>query len=285
MALYAVANGDVAMAQDVNQIKEVLEGLTSEQFALIQAAGANFIVRLPDSAGAYKFSIQDSGSNEVASIDSNGVLTVGGFSPATLIIPGATSPSQTAEGSAVWDTDNDVLTIGTGAGRKVLGPSMNLVGSNTAVQTTTSTSAVDLVAITVSPTITVDQTVFITGTFSKDASAAQSVALGLKLNSTTVIEAAVGSTFARSSGTQQVEDGSFCFWIAPRDTGYLSANGTGSFVSNVSATGAAAQAHTLTTGVLTALFPNDTYTSVTIRAINGTSSNNVAVKDVRIYAG
>lgn len=42
------------------------------------------------------------------------------LSPATLILPGATSPAQTAEGSAVWDTDDDVLTIGTGAARKTL---------------------------------------------------------------------------------------------------------------------------------------------------------------------
>lgn len=44
----------------------------------------------------------------------------GSISPSTLIIPGASSPAQTAEGSAVWDTDDDKLTIGTGAGRKTL---------------------------------------------------------------------------------------------------------------------------------------------------------------------
>jgi hypothetical protein len=41
--------------------------------------------------------------------------------PGTLILPGATSPAQTAEGSAVWDTDDDVLTVGTGATRKTFG--------------------------------------------------------------------------------------------------------------------------------------------------------------------
>lgn len=38
----------------------------------------------------------------------------------TLIIPGATVPAQTAEGAIVWDTDNDLLTVGTGSGRKTL---------------------------------------------------------------------------------------------------------------------------------------------------------------------
>jgi hypothetical protein len=41
--------------------------------------------------------------------------------PGTLILPGSTSPAQTAEGSAVWDTDDDVLTVGTGATRKTFG--------------------------------------------------------------------------------------------------------------------------------------------------------------------
>lgn len=38
----------------------------------------------------------------------------------TLVLPQATSPAQSAEGSTVWDTDNDVLTVGTGAGRKTM---------------------------------------------------------------------------------------------------------------------------------------------------------------------
>lgn len=38
----------------------------------------------------------------------------------TLVVPGATTPAQTAEGSVVWDTDSDLLTVGTGAGRKTM---------------------------------------------------------------------------------------------------------------------------------------------------------------------
>ena len=42
------------------------------------------------------------------------------LSPATLIAPSATSPAQTAEGSIVWDSDDDALTVGDGTGRKTL---------------------------------------------------------------------------------------------------------------------------------------------------------------------
>ena len=37
-----------------------------------------------------------------------------------IVLPQSTTPSQTTEGAIVWDTDNDVLTIGTGSGRKIL---------------------------------------------------------------------------------------------------------------------------------------------------------------------
>ncbi|HYE97665.1 MAG TPA: hypothetical protein VEJ18_02090, partial [Planctomycetota bacterium] len=38
----------------------------------------------------------------------------------TLVLPAANAPSQTAEGSIVWDDDSDLLTVGTGAGRKTM---------------------------------------------------------------------------------------------------------------------------------------------------------------------
>ena len=42
------------------------------------------------------------------------------FSPTTLNLPVSASPAQTGEGQPVWDSDDDVLTIGTGASRKTL---------------------------------------------------------------------------------------------------------------------------------------------------------------------
>lgn len=44
------------------------------------------------------------------------------LAPTTLTLPGATSPAQTAEGSIVWDTNDDILTIGDGSSRKTFGP-------------------------------------------------------------------------------------------------------------------------------------------------------------------
>ncbi len=38
----------------------------------------------------------------------------------TIVLPGSTTPAQTAEGSVVWDTNDDLLTVGTGAGRKTM---------------------------------------------------------------------------------------------------------------------------------------------------------------------
>ena len=42
------------------------------------------------------------------------------LTPATLNIPTAVTPAQTAEGQMVWDSDNDQLTVGDGVSRKTL---------------------------------------------------------------------------------------------------------------------------------------------------------------------
>ena len=42
------------------------------------------------------------------------------LTPATLNVPNTASPAQTAEGQAVWDSDGDRLTVGTGGSRKTL---------------------------------------------------------------------------------------------------------------------------------------------------------------------
>lgn len=38
----------------------------------------------------------------------------------TVLLPASASPAQTADGSVVWDSVNDLLTVGTGSGRKTL---------------------------------------------------------------------------------------------------------------------------------------------------------------------
>jgi hypothetical protein len=49
-------------------------------------------------------------------ISASGAVTVTG----SLVVPTATSPAQTADGSVVWDSNDDLLTVGTGAGRKIM---------------------------------------------------------------------------------------------------------------------------------------------------------------------
>jgi hypothetical protein len=51
-----------------------------------------------------------------------GTLTVSGSATVSgsLVVPAATTPAQTAEGSVVWDSNDDLLTVGTGAGRKTM---------------------------------------------------------------------------------------------------------------------------------------------------------------------
>jgi hypothetical protein len=159
-----------------------------------------------------------------------------------------------------------------------------LVGYSATGGTTTSTAAVDLLTIS-GLSIPVTAPVRIMGNYSKDASAAQIVGLGLKINSTVVIEASNSQNFARSSGTQRAEDGFFDFTFGPRSTSYLGGNGQGTAQTKVSSTGANAQTPYLMGGVLTNLYPNAEITSITLRGINVTASNNLAVKDVFIFQG
>ena len=59
------------------------------------------------------------------------------FVPTGLILPGAVSPAQTAEGSAVWDTDNDLLTVGDGVSRQTFLPVVDATSDPAAVASAT----------------------------------------------------------------------------------------------------------------------------------------------------
>lgn len=116
-----VVTGDTAVANDLNQLIDLLEGASSltEAFKLVSSTGENFIIKLADAAGVRKFSIQDSAGVEVASIDSDGAaLFTSVSSSGTLVLPTSTSPAQTVDGQIVWDSDDNVITVGDGASRK-----------------------------------------------------------------------------------------------------------------------------------------------------------------------
>lgn len=53
------------------------------------------------------------------------------LTPAVLNIPAAASPAQTADGQAVWDSDDDKLTIGDGSARKTFVPTAAVSGAIT----------------------------------------------------------------------------------------------------------------------------------------------------------
>ena len=141
MALASVATGDTVAAADVNQYKNALEGAATATFLLSAAATTHFQVKLADAAGSYTFKVLDSAGSAVATIDSDGNLTItGGFTPGTLTLPTASSPSQTAEGSIVWDSDDNILTVGDGASRKSFYPDSTTYKYKTASQDFTNTT-------------------------------------------------------------------------------------------------------------------------------------------------
>lgn len=160
-----------------------------------------------------------------------------------------------------------------------------LHGIDSTDRTTTSTSATDLVTIS-SLSIPVAQPILIVGGYRKSSGAAAAVGIGLKVNATTVIEAATSAAMGHSSATNQAEDGSFMWLIGPRSASYL-AGVNGFFHTRVSSTGAVAQAVTLAPGsaAWVALIPNATVTSIIIRGISGSGSVTLGAKDVAVFAG
>lgn len=137
MALSQFAAGATLAAADLNAIIDMLQGASgsTDAFLFRSSTGNDFIIRLSDAAGARQVTIQDSAGVEVAAIDSDGNLSISGtFTPTTQLLPTAAAPSQTAEGSAVWDSDDDRLTVGTGAATKVIGLSRGAGSDASATQ-------------------------------------------------------------------------------------------------------------------------------------------------------
>lgn len=315
----SVNSNDTVQPEDVNQYKKLLEGSSgyTTTFTQVSTPGANHVIRLGDTAGANKLSIQDSASVEQASINSDGALVVNTFSASTgsLILPQSASPAQTAEGSVVWDTDDDVLTMGTGAATKrlgltrgagssatataemvydttaaqlkvwdgsasqTIGPVMALVASSSTPTTTTSTSAVDLVTLS---GLSIANTSFIriVYQFRKTATAAQAVAFGLKTNLGVHAQAQVSAGLPQSSANTAAEMGIAVIEIPPRITNYTNTPLSG-FYSCASNAGGTSASGAVTFG--TQNWTTGTVTSIILQAINGTSNNNAEIAWVKVY--
>jgi len=148
--------------------------------------------------------------------------------------------------------------------------------------TTTSTSAVDLIAATsltlagIAPAI-----VYFVGR--KSSGAADDVITGLKLNSTITGEAAT-SAFAgwKSSTTNRAEDGAGTFWLGSRLASYT--NGSQGRYLACTAAGVAVAGNVMSNLQETATFPTAEITSLIIRGISDNSSNTLGVDELHVYS-
>ena len=134
MALSSVSAGNEVQAANINQFKEHLEGGAGKTvtYLLRTTSGADFTVVLGGNGTSRKLTVKDSDNSEVFKIDADGNVTVGGsLTVGTLTAPGASSPSQTAAGSMVYNTSSNKLTVGNGSGRDVVstGTSMSILGT------------------------------------------------------------------------------------------------------------------------------------------------------------
>ena len=134
MALSSVTAGNEVQAANINQFKEHLEGGSCKTvtYLLRTTSGADFTVVLGGNGTSRKLTVKDSDNSEVFKIDADGNVTVGGsLTVAVLTAPGASSPSQTAAGSMVYNTSSNKLTVGNGSGRDVVstGTSMSILGT------------------------------------------------------------------------------------------------------------------------------------------------------------
>lgn len=280
-------------AQDVNQIFDLLEGVSGFTLAyLLRAAtGEDFIVRLSDNAGARSFVLQDSDGVEVGAIDSSGNLTLSGSLPAAdpLLVPTSATPTPTTNGDMKWDSDDFNIVVGDGSGQKTFYPGINgawkRVGHNTTEQsTTTGNVVVDLVAVTLTDSIPATTPLLIRFSYRKTSGIGQTAAYGLKVNSTTIFTPTGGGVgVAEHSSTDQNEDGWCEIYIGPRQTNYT-ASIQAAHHARVSSTGATADSAAVSTVTPTAVVPIEAVTSITITGNGLNTAHTIAVKDVEVFA-
>lgn len=153
-----------------------------------------------------------------------------------------------------------------------------IVGSNTAEVTMTGTSAADLLTIS-NLNIPVTNGIVITGVARKTAGAAAYAAIGLKVNSTVVVEAVTTGTSYTSlwlgGNTNQAVQGSFRLEVMPRSANYLDGCSFGMYICD-----AISPFVFFTMGTSTAPYPNAVITSIALRGIVGNALVTLAVKEV-----
>lgn len=150
MAITTVNPGDIVLASDVNQYKNHIEGATTGTYLFKTATATSFQIQLVDAAGATYFRILDSTGAAVFTVDSDGNVIANGSltSTGSLVLPVSATPSQTADGATVWDSDDNILTIGDGASRQTFYPGSEKYKIKTAQQTFTTTTYAPVTATT-----------------------------------------------------------------------------------------------------------------------------------------
>lgn len=227
---------------------------------------------------------------DIVWINSSGVVAVAAGTPAAITTStGPVPPTIGATGielamilvgaGVTAITANDIIDR-----RQWIGTGSLIAGRLLTEATGTTATAFDLATLTLSRTITARQAFRITLSYRKTAGAASAAGFGLKLNSTTVVEANGPAGICGTTATSQAEDGVCTVLVGPRSTNYV--NGiVGSYFTRISATGAYALGpvqgavdapnQTLAASLLTA-----DITSITIRGYAGSASNTIGVKDI-----
>lgn len=191
-------------------------------------------------------------------------------------------------GASYTTTANDVLTFiseNSGNWRQISGPPAQTAtqqhvvrsGVNTAEQSTTSTSAVDLVTVS-GLSIPVTSAVLIQINARKSA-AAFAVDLGLKVNSTITREAGTAGSSTFFDNTNFAETSYSNIWLFPRSANYL----VGGYWQYLYTRSSAALATSSVRPDATAAIPNATITSITIRGAVENAGITLFVKEVAIF--
>ena len=107
MALSNVTAGDTALAADLNQYKEALEGTRDFSPLMKAASGTDFYVRMSNTGGGQFFKVQNSSAADALVVNSAGVVT-----PTTLQITGLSAPSDVTAGRLSYNTTKNVLVYG-----------------------------------------------------------------------------------------------------------------------------------------------------------------------------
>lgn len=116
-------SGSLGVQASTWTAKGVLVSASAASTVVAVTVGANGTVLTANSATAsgLQWSSPDVTLSNAVTLTNktltNPIINAGG---GTIVLPGSNTPAQTADGSIVWDLDDDLLTIGTGAGRKIM---------------------------------------------------------------------------------------------------------------------------------------------------------------------